>query len=185
MRCSGHPTRLYFEQKDIPHKWGHGHLGVGAKEPILGLINCHRGPTFSSRHIERRRKKPPVFRRKSVFTRRRVRIHWAGGTKLPFRCNSLRRSPPAGPKGRKAPSGPFSPLGQPARFARRLDNLHLVQPLLLHRDRGGLRLPLHPHRLLLGRHHHDHGVCHYQLHHCYHKQIEGKAKQFYWQWFTT
>ena len=45
-------------------------------------------------------------------------IHGAGGTKLPFRCNSLRRSTPAG---QKAPSGPFSPLGQPARFARRLD----------------------------------------------------------------
>ena len=40
---------------------------------------------------------------------------------MPFRCNSLRRSAPTGPKGRKVPSGPFSPLGQPARFARRLD----------------------------------------------------------------
>lgn len=63
-------------------------------------------------------------------------------------------------------------------------NLH-VQPLLLHRDRGGLRLHLHPHRLLLGRHHHDHGVCHDQLHHWYHKQMGGKSKQSYWQWFTT
>ena len=35
----------------------------------------------------------PFFCRKSVFTRRQVR---AGGTKLPFRCNSLRRSTPAG-----------------------------------------------------------------------------------------
>ena len=64
----------------------------------------------------------PVFRRKPVFTRRRARIHGASGTKLPFRCNSLRRSTPTGPKGRKAPSGPFGPLGQPARFARRLDD---------------------------------------------------------------
>ena len=63
-----------------------------------------------------------VFCRKPVFTRRRARIHGASGTKLPFRCNSLRRSTPTGPKGRKAPSGPFGPLGQPARFARRLDN---------------------------------------------------------------
>ena len=53
----------------------------------------------------------PVFRRKSVFTRRRVRIGGAGGTKVPFRCNSLRRSTPAGPKGRKVPSGPFVPMG--------------------------------------------------------------------------
>ena len=37
------------------------------------------------------------------------------------RFSSRRRSTPAGPKGRKVPSGPFSPLGQPARFARRLD----------------------------------------------------------------
>jgi len=53
----------------------------------------------------------PVFRRKSVFTRRRVRVGGAGGTKVPFRCNSLRRSTPAGPKGRKVPSGPFDPMG--------------------------------------------------------------------------
>ena len=38
----------------------------------------------------------PVFRRKSVFTRRRVRVGGAGGTKVPFRCNSLHRSAPAG-----------------------------------------------------------------------------------------
>ena len=61
------------------------------------------------------------FSPKTHFHLRRVRVHGASGTKLPFRCNSLRRSTPAGPKGRKAPSGPFSPLGQPARFARRLD----------------------------------------------------------------
>ena len=45
----------------------------------------------------------PVFRRKSVFTRQRVRVGGAGGTKVPFRCNSLRRSTLAGPKGRKVP----------------------------------------------------------------------------------
>ena len=38
----------------------------------------------------------PVFCLKSVFTLRRVRIHWASGTNMPFRCNSLRRSAPAG-----------------------------------------------------------------------------------------
>ena len=38
----------------------------------------------------------PLFRQKSVFTRRRVRVGGAGGTKVPFRCNSLRRSAPAG-----------------------------------------------------------------------------------------
>ena len=38
----------------------------------------------------------PLFRRKSVFTRRRVRVGGAGGTKVPFRCNSLRQSAPAG-----------------------------------------------------------------------------------------
>ena len=32
-----------------------------------------------------------IFYRKPVFTDRWVRIHWAGGTKLPFRCNSLRQ----------------------------------------------------------------------------------------------
>ena len=30
---------------------------------------------------------------------------------MPFRCNSLRRSAPAGPKGQKVPTGAFSPLG--------------------------------------------------------------------------
>ena len=38
----------------------------------------------------------PFFRRKSVFTHRRIRVGGAGGTKVPFRCNSLRRSTPAG-----------------------------------------------------------------------------------------
>ena len=38
----------------------------------------------------------PVFRRKSVFPRGRVRVGGADGTKVPFRCNSLRRSTPAG-----------------------------------------------------------------------------------------
>ena len=35
--------------------------------------------------------------------------------------------------------------------------VHLVQSLLLHWDRRGVRLHLDPHRLLLGCHHHDHG----------------------------
>merc|ERR1711989_295093 len=73
--------------------------------------------------IHKRPDQDPFFCQKPVFTHRRVRIHGASGTKLPFRCNSLRRSTPAGPKGRKAPMGPFSPLGQSARFARRLENL--------------------------------------------------------------
>ena len=38
----------------------------------------------------------PVFRRKLISGRRRFRIDWAGGTKLPFRYNSLRRTAPAG-----------------------------------------------------------------------------------------
>ena len=37
-----------------------------------------------------------LFCQKPVFTCRQVRIHWAGRTKLPFQCNSLRRSVPAG-----------------------------------------------------------------------------------------
>ena len=43
-------------------------------------------------------KKWPVFRRKSVFTRQPIGVHGAGGTKLPFWCNSLRWSTPTGPK---------------------------------------------------------------------------------------
>ena len=31
-----------------------------------------------------------TFQAKTVFTRRRVGVDGAGGTKLPFRCNSLR-----------------------------------------------------------------------------------------------
>ena len=38
-----------------------------------------------------------------------------------------------------------------------------VQPLLLHWDRRRLGVHLDPHRLLLGRHHHDHGVYHWCL----------------------
>ena len=36
------------------------------------------------------------FRRKSVYTCRRSGVDGAGGTKVPFRCNSLRQSAPAG-----------------------------------------------------------------------------------------
>ena len=95
------------------------HMGEVFKQPKPSLVES---PPLTYSQTARLR---PVFRRKTVFTRRRARIHGASGTKLPFRCNSLRRSTPTGPKGRKAPSGPFSPLGQPARFARRLDKLEL------------------------------------------------------------
>ena len=48
------------------------------------------------------------------------------GANVPFRYNSLRRSTPAGPKARRGPTGPFGPLGQPARFAHRLDNTRQI-----------------------------------------------------------
>ena len=67
-------------------------------------------------------KKRPVFRRKSVFTRRRVRVGGAGGTKVPFRCNSLRRSTPLAQRAERSLRDLSSLWGQPARFARRLDN---------------------------------------------------------------
>ena len=50
-----------------------------------------------------------VLRRKPVFTHWRFRNYWAGGTTLPFWCNSLRRSTPAGPKGH-AQAGQQSPM---------------------------------------------------------------------------
>merc|ERR1711989_70126 len=46
--------------------------------------------------IHKRPGQDPFFCQKPVFTHQRVRIHGASGTKLPFRCNSLRRSTPAG-----------------------------------------------------------------------------------------
>ena len=62
--------------------------------------------------IQKTARPRPVFCQKLVFTHRRVRINGASGTKLPFRCISLRRSTPAGPSG---------PKSQPARCARQLD----------------------------------------------------------------
>ena len=44
---------------------------------------------------------PKIFAKKPIFTCRRVRVHGASGTKLPFRCNSLRRSAPAGKQSTK------------------------------------------------------------------------------------
>ena len=36
------PQGYISNKKNIPQKWGHESLGIGAKEPILGLIDCHR-----------------------------------------------------------------------------------------------------------------------------------------------
>ena len=43
-RCNALDTpQVYISnKKNIPQKWDHESLGIGAKEPILGLIDCHR-----------------------------------------------------------------------------------------------------------------------------------------------
>ena len=37
LRCSGHPTSLYFERKMSHSKWGHENLGSGPKSPFWAL----------------------------------------------------------------------------------------------------------------------------------------------------
>ena len=42
LQCSGHTQVYISNKKNIPQKWDHESLGIGAKEPILGLMDCHR-----------------------------------------------------------------------------------------------------------------------------------------------
>ena len=52
-RCDAQDTpQANISNKKMSHtKWGRGNLGIGAKEPFLGPIDCQRGPICPSGRI--------------------------------------------------------------------------------------------------------------------------------------